>query len=218
MGRLDGWLDPVGNVTVAEALRRIERELFDDDWAAAKAEHGEAVTADKLWRSPEQRRADALVEMANRAMTPPADGRRPEPLVIVHIDAATFETMLIRLEGDADTPYPTDRLCELDDGTVLRPEQVLELAIAGRLRRIVYSSPGMILDYGRAQRFFTGALRQAIQARDRRCDHEGCEIPARQCDVDHIVEWDDGGTTVHTNGKARCSYHHRNHKPRPDPR
>ncbi|MFT7609855.1 MAG: hypothetical protein ACI9MX_002936, partial [Candidatus Aldehydirespiratoraceae bacterium] len=56
------------------------------------------------------------------------------------------------------------------------------------VRRLVYEPPGVILDYGRKQRLFTGELRQAIQARDRQCAHDG---------------------------KARCSYHHRNWKPRP---
>ena len=75
----------------------------------------------------------------------------------------------------------------------------------------------MILDYGRKVRLFAGELRQAIEARDRTCDHEGCEIPARRCEIDHTVEWQDGGTTTHTNGKARCSFHHRRHKHRRGP-
>ena len=47
-GRLDGWLDPVGFTTFNEALRRIEKEFFASDWALAKQEHGDAVTADVL--------------------------------------------------------------------------------------------------------------------------------------------------------------------------
>ena len=100
MGRLDGWLDPIGNATVTEALRRIEQELFDADWQQAKAEHGDTVTADRLWRTPAQRRADALVEMAHRAATAPADGKRPGPLVIVHTDAGTF-ALVDRTSGNA---------------------------------------------------------------------------------------------------------------------
>ncbi|MDW3219199.1 MAG: DUF222 domain-containing protein [Acidimicrobiales bacterium] len=214
--RVDAWLDPIGGEAFREALRRIEQELFDADWQLAKADHGDAVTVDKLWRTPAQRRADALVEMAQRAMTAPPGGKRPLPLVIIHTDLDTFEHALARVIGtQAPTPLGTDRLCETDDGTVIGPTQMIEQALLGHVRRLVYESPGVILDYGRSERLFKGALRQAIQARDRHCDHLGCEIPARRCEIDHVIEWDDQGETNHRNGKARCSYHHRNHKPRP---
>lgn len=215
MGRVDGWLDPIGHAAFREALRRIERELFDADWEQAKKEHGAAVTVDRLWRTPPQRRADALVEMAERAVAAPPDGKRPLPLVIVHTDPATMETALRRLAGGEHVEVdPTaQRLCELDDGTVVSPTQMLEQALIGHCRRLVYGADGVILDYGRTVRLFRGALREAICARDRTCDHDGCEIPARHCEIDHIVAWDDGGETGHRNGRARCSFHHRRSKP-----
>ncbi len=64
-GRLDGWLDPIGYSDFAEALRRIEREFFEADWALAREEHGDAVTADMLWRTPAAPRA------------PPPENRAP---------------------------------------------------------------------------------------------------------------------------------------------
>lgn len=214
--RLDAWLDPIGGEAFRETLRRIEREFFDADWKLAKKQHGDAVTVDRLWRTPEQRRADALVEMAHRASVAPKDGKRPLPLVIIHTDVDTFERALARVIGcEAPEPLGSKRLCETDDGTVISPTQMIEQALLGHVRRLVYEAPGVILDYGRSERLFKGALRQAIQARDRECDHLGCEIPARQCEVDHVIEWDDQGETNHRNGKARCSFHHRNHKPRP---
>ena len=218
MVRVDAWLEPIGGAAFSEALRRIEAEFFDADWQLAKAVHGDAVTIDRLWRTPAQRRADALVEMAVRASTAPAGGKRPLPLVIIHADIDTFTIALSKYLG-VEGPGPVggvERLCELDDGTVISPAQMIEQALAGHVRRLVFESPGVILDYGRKQRLFTGALREAVWARDRVCDHVGCEIPARRCEVDHINDWDHGGPTVHTNGKARCRYHHRNWKPRPD--
>ena len=217
MTRLDGWLDPIAGDAFREALRRIEQELFEADWAQAKQAHGNNVSLDRLWRTPPQRRADALVEMAVRATTAPADGKRPLPLVIIHTDIDTFTIALSNYLG-VEGPAPVggiDRLCETDNGTVISPTQMIEQAMAGHVRRLVFESPGVILDYGRTQRLFTGALRQAICARDRMCDHDGCEIPARHCEIDHTQPWDHGGHTTHTNGKARCSYHHRNWKPRP---
>ena len=147
--RIDAWLDPIGGETFREALRRIEQEFFDADWQTARAEHGDKVTIDQLWRTPAQRRADALVEMAKRAASAPANGRRPEPLVIIHTDVDTFERALARVIG-AEPPEPlgTERLCETDDGTVISPTQMIEQALLGHVRRLVYEAPGVILDYG----------------------------------------------------------------------
>ena len=60
---------------------------------------------DELARTSAQRRADALVEMATRSRTAPAEGIRPAPLFTVFVG---YET----LHG---------RICELENGTVLAP-------------------------------------------------------------------------------------------------
>ena len=43
VGHADGYLTPLAAATVGGALERIERELFDADWAAARDEHGDAT-------------------------------------------------------------------------------------------------------------------------------------------------------------------------------
>ncbi|MYA75445.1 MAG: DUF222 domain-containing protein [Acidimicrobiaceae bacterium] len=224
MGRLDGWLDPIGFEEFRNALERIEAELFNNDLKDAQADHIDRHTAE-LWRTPAQRRADALVEMARRATAVPEGAKTPEPLVIIHMDKPTFEEGLngtLGLNLFNHEPAQADRgplsaeagrLCETDSGAVITPTQAVEQALRGHIRRLVYESPGVILDYGRSTRLFTGALRQAIQARDRTCSHTGCDLPARLCEIDHITEWQHGGTTTHTNAATRCSYHHRHHKP-----
>ena len=223
MGRLDGWLDPIGFEEFRNALDRIEAELFNNDLKDAQGEHIDRHTAE-LWRTPAQRRADALIEMAWRATAVPEGAKTPEPLVIIHMDKPAFEQGLngtLGLTLFNNTPPSADntdakaegRLCETDSGAVITPTQAVEQALRGHIRRLVYESPGVILDYGRATRLFTGALRQAIQARDRTCSHTGCDLPARVCEIDHITEWQHGGTTTHTNAATRCSYHHRHHKP-----
>ncbi len=75
---------------MASALRRIEQELFEADWATARAEHGDAATACHLARTAAQRRHDALVEMARRAVTAAPDRKRPRPLVSVLVGYETF--------------------------------------------------------------------------------------------------------------------------------
>ena len=98
MGRLDGWLDPISFEEFRSALDRIEAELFNNDLRGAQAEHVHKHAAE-LWRTPAQRRADALIEMARRATAVPEGAKTPEPLVIIHMDKPTFETGLNQTLG-----------------------------------------------------------------------------------------------------------------------
>jgi hypothetical protein len=58
VGHPDGYLTPLASKTVDEALARIERELFQADWAAARDTHGDDTTVTHLeaprgwWRHP----------------------------------------------------------------------------------------------------------------------------------------------------------------------
>jgi hypothetical protein len=191
-GHLDGLLTPLGRTTVASALSRIEQELFDADWAAARAEHGDAATACHLSRTPAQRRHDALVEMARRAVTAPAEGKRPQPLVSVLVGYETFR----------------GRVCELADRTVITPGTVASLLDEALIERVVFDGPSRVVDLGRARRF-TGGVRRALDVLDRGCTHAGCDIPAERCQGDHIQPWSRGGDTNPENGQLRCAYHNR---------
>ncbi len=69
----DASWDPVSGEIVHNALSQIDREFFEADWAAATEAIGHqpsAVELAEITRTPAQRRADALVEMATRAMSP----------------------------------------------------------------------------------------------------------------------------------------------------
>ena len=102
-------LDPLSGAAVSEELCRLEQELFEADWARGQRRPGQRATVSDLARTPAQRRSDALVEMATRSRTAPAEGRRPVPLVSVLIDFPTL----------------AGRVCELANGTVLPPGALL---------------------------------------------------------------------------------------------
>ena len=53
------------------------------------------------------------------------------------------------------------------------------------------------------------ATRRAVLVRDRECFHELCDIPAEDCQVDHIEPWAAGGLTVEANGRPACAFHNR---------
>ncbi|MEO5965375.1 MAG: DUF222 domain-containing protein [Candidatus Limnocylindrales bacterium] len=92
-------LDPISGEIVNTTLAMIERELFDADWAEAKERLGHEPLIVDLPRTPAQRRADALVEMASRARSAPTDGRRPAPLFIVLVGYETFAGPLLELRN-----------------------------------------------------------------------------------------------------------------------
>ena len=189
---LDGIGDPIGGSVVAEVLARIEDELFEADWAAAKEALGEKVTPADLPRTPAQRRFDALVEMATRAASAPRDATRPRPLFSVFVD------------------YPTlaGRVLELANGTVVSPGALVPWLSEADLERIVFDADSRVIDVSVRQRLFRGATRRAVEVRDRTCTGFACDVPAERCDVDHIQPYTEGGLTIQDNGRLLCPTHH----------
>ena len=189
----DGVLDPISGEAVNRALCQIADELFEADWAKARARRGGDVSVADLARTPAQRRADAWVEMAGRAQATPAGGRRPEPLVTVLVGYETF----------------AGRVCELAGGSVVSPGSLLGWLDRAYVERVVFDGPDRVRNVGVRRRLFAGATRRAVQVRDRRCYVEFCDRPAEDCQIDHIERWADGGLTVEDNGRPACAFHNR---------
>jgi hypothetical protein len=200
---LDALLDPISGDIVHRALSKIEAELFEADWAAARAEHGDQVCAAHLARTPAQRRADALVELARRAMAVPADARLPEPLFTVVVGYETF----------------AGRICELADGTVVAPSGLVPWLDRAWIERAVFDGPDRVVNVGVRRRLFEGGTRRAVQLQGRECFHGLCDETAEHCQVDHIQPHGAGGLTTTDNGRPACAYHNRlRHQPaRPPP-
>ncbi|TVR28083.1 MAG: HNH endonuclease [Ilumatobacter sp.] len=187
---LNGLLDAMGGQELLAELQRIESQLYDDDRADDRADH--------QVRTAQQRRADALVEMARRSAAldtaETAAGTPARVVLTVVLGLNEFE-----------------RLCELADGTPLAPGELVPLLHRADVERIVFGSPDRVLSISH-RRSFPAAVRRAIQIRDRRCTHpSGCDDPASWCDVDHIHEHSCGGETSEANGRLLCRTHNRNH-------
>jgi hypothetical protein len=143
-------------------------------------------------RTAGQRRADALVEMATRSRTASPGGLRPRPLLTILTGEASFA-----------------RICELADGTVVAPGRIVPLLSGADIERVVFDGPDRVISVSRRRRF-SGALRRAIEVRDRHCQHpSGCDEQADRCDVDHIQPYCDGGETSQENGRLSCWPHNR---------
>ncbi len=177
---VNGVLDPVGGKIVTDELSRLERDLY-------LADQRDGVT-----RTAAQRRAAALVEMATRSATAPAKGKRPRPLFTVLIGDDSFA-----------------RMCELANGQVITPGTLVPWLGTAELETVLFDGPTTVISVSRRRRF-TGALRRAIQVRDRHCQHpSGCDEPADRGDVDHIVPVADNGPTSQFSGRIECWTHNR---------
>ncbi len=177
---LQGELDPVGGTIVQTELERLAAALHRDDKQAG------------ITRTRSQRLAAALVMMAERSAARPNDAKRARALFRVTI-------------GDDSVA----RLCELGNGTVVTPGQLVPYLDRADLESILFDGPSTIISVSR-RRTFTGALREAIIARDRRCQHpSGCDEPADRCDIDHLVPYSQGGPTSQFNGDPGCPPHNR---------
>ena len=176
-----GLLDPVSGAIVTNEIDRLTEQLRHID------------LRDGIERTPAQRRAAALVEMATRSATAPADGRRPQPLFTALVGEGTLAN-----------------LCELANGTVITPAHLARFLTTAMLETVLFDGPTTVVSVSK-RRTFTGALRRAIEVRDRHCQHPaGCDAPADRCDVDHIVPHARGGPTSQANGRLQCPTHNRN--------
>lgn len=197
---IDALLDPVTGAIVARELARLEQELFEQDWTEARERLGDAASAADLRRTPKQRRADAMQLMAERSAAKPEGAK--DPRVLVHVLAGT---------------EAVQRMCELSDGTILTPGEVLPLLRWADVARVIFDGPSRVIDVGVRQRLFTGATRTAVQLRDRECAHPSCSVRFEQCEIDHIVPWEEGGATIQENGELLCPFHHRWRHRQPSP-
>lgn len=179
--QLDGALDPLSGGIVGGELDRLVAIIAQRD-----ADSG-------TQRTPAQRRAAALVEMAQRSARASDQARPAQPLFTVLVGQDTLK-----------------HLCELAEGTVIAPDQLVPWLGTADYETILFDGPHTIVSVSHRRRF-TGALRRAIEVRDRRCTHPSdCDIPASRCDVDHIVPYAQNGPTSQFNGRLQCATHNRN--------
>ncbi|MDK8583700.1 HNH endonuclease signature motif containing protein [Corynebacterium pseudodiphtheriticum] len=54
----------------------------------------------------------------------------------------------------------------------------------------------------------TPTMRAAVTGRDGHCRYPGCEEPATICQMDHVIEYNDGGPTTPANLISLCQHHH----------
>jgi len=220
--------DPVTATEIVAIFDMVCQQEFDVDVATRAAQHAENAANHPLRRSAGQCRHDAFVRIfraGGAAITADVNaGKQPIAKIVVRIviDEVTFRHILADaglapagMIGDAigeltaDPAGLLDRKCQMSDGTPIHPHDALRALLDGYVQRVVIDANSVITDMGRESRLFTGHARQAALLLVTHCDHPGCDLPADWCDVDHNIEWANGGRTDQANARPRCSTHNR---------
>ena len=120
---------------------------------------------------------------------------------------------------DAETLMGGLRSADLLTGHQISPGQARRLACEAGILPQVLGGKSQLLDYGRTKRFHTTGQRKVIQARDKNCRADGCDVPATWCHVHHRTPWSKGGSTTIDDALSLCSrHHHKAHDPTYDMR
>src|SRR5438105_7191947 len=166
---LEGLLDPERGARVKTAINAVLGPRRKDDQ-----------------RSPAQRRADGLADVATRVMDrgelPVRGGQRPHLTI-----TASIETLC----GNPGAPAAL-----LDWGFPLSGRALRRIAGDAEITAILVDDNGDPLRVGRKYRTATMKMRKALAERDRHCVWPpGCDRPPEWSQGHHAVLWAQGGGT-----------------------
>jgi hypothetical protein len=145
-------------------------------------------------RTTEQRMCDGLMLLADAYAKGEVRGGREKPTLLISIPADS-------MTGLSNEPGVTDF------GDHIPAHIVRRLAENAHLQRIL-TTGSHILDLGRAVRYATDDQYKALLVRDGGCRQPHCHIPPAWCEADHLIAYEDGGTTDLDNLVLWCSHHH----------
>lgn len=184
MVRVDGMLDRIGATILRKALHPLSLKAGEVDE-----------------RTPVQRRADALVELATLAMNrgdlPESAGEPTQVTVLTDLRDLTRQLEA----GDVARSWM--------DGAAVTPNTARMLACDAGIIPAVMNGDSEILDLGRTTRTWTRPQRKAAKIRaGGSCEAPRCQATLDRCDLHHEHHWANGGRTDLDNGIYLCAYHH----------
>ncbi len=133
------------------------------------------------------------------ATTEPAPAQRRRDRVSVAITVP-----VLTLLGRGDEPATLEGYGPIDTATARR----LAGEASDWVRILTQPVTGTVLDVDRKTYRVPKALRRWLGVRDPVCISPGCTRLARDCDLDHRLDWQYGGTTSDTNLAPLCHAHH----------
>ena len=201
-----GRLDPEVGALLMRAVEAASDVLFRDD---ARARNQSEVEEDKT--KPEQRRADAVGLIAERALAAGfgngnGNGNGDSDAPISGTRAERYQVML-HVDADTLNEEREPGLSELEDGTRVSAETSRRIACDASVVKIVRGPDGQVMGAGRRTRTVSPSVRRALEARDRGCRFPGCGL--RFTEAHHVKHWADGGESDLRNTALLCRAHHR---------
>ncbi|REC96784.1 uncharacterized protein DUF222 [Microbacterium sp. AG157] len=143
-------------------------------------------------------RADAAVPVPPPAAAPRTFRSAPPATVVVTIPALT-------LLGRDTEPATLEGYGPIDLDTARR----LAGTATSWIRLLTHPVTGTPLMLDRKTYRVPVALRRWLGVTSPSCVFPGCGRAARDCDIDHLIAWADGGTTDDDNLDPKCRHHHR---------
>jgi hypothetical protein len=184
MLHVEAMLDPEAGATLSAALAPLMHQAGEIDE-----------------RSTAQRRADALVELAQFSLThaglPDHNGERPQ--IVVTIPWAELRDGLTAGDPGQAT---------IDGSTPITPQTARMLACDAEILPAVLGGDSEVLDLGRARRHWSPAQRRARRIADAGCVFPKCQAGLDRCRLHHLEYWANGGSTDASNGAHVCRFHH----------
>ncbi|MCW2915667.1 MAG: hypothetical protein JWN52_3735 [Actinomycetia bacterium] len=104
----------------------------------------------------------------------------------------------------------------LADGTPIPVERARIIALNAGISALILGKDGIPLYLGNKIRFVTAAQRRTLEALYETCAFLECDIPARLCQVDHVRNYSEDGTTDIDLLAPCCSFHNRLKYQNPD--
>lgn len=144
-----------------------------------------------LFRDPEERQGEAMVQMASEALA--REGDHDRATVVVHVSA-----------DELRDPSATARVA----GKRVDRQELLRLTCDGRVQPAIDDSGGFTVGVGRVTRQIPAWLRRLMTERDGGCRFPGC-VRTRWTHGHHIVHWANRGPTNLDNLVTLCGFHHR---------
>ena len=179
MWQLSGLLDPDSGELLSVALTALRRT--------------DQHTGDQ--RTPSQRDADALVQLARTCLDsgalPSAYRVRPHLLVTCTLDS---------LQHTDGAPLAS----HLTSGQPIRPRTLAKLGCDATVTRLVLDPEGRVLDVGRSNRTAPAHIWWALQITHPGCWADGCDEPVPRTQAHHAQPWSEGGDTSLANSVLLC--------------
>ncbi|WP_291056276.1 HNH endonuclease signature motif containing protein [Herbiconiux sp.] len=186
------WLEPGldGMATLHHHLPAVDAVAIDDliDRMARNLRTPEDT------RTLPQRRSDVLTDII---LGRDGTGPRLTPTVIVTVPART-------IAGDDTQPGDLHGYGPID------PDTARELSATAPtfLRALTAPDTGQICQVTRRRYRPTAELRTVLTIDDQTCRFPGCRRRATACELDHTVDWADGGPSTPENLAHLCPKHH----------